>query len=1200
MGTEWTDNQKKAINAPVGNLLVSAAAGSGKTAVMVERIINRIVGEDRVDVDRMLIVTYTNAAASEIKERIMSAVIKKMEETEDKNLERQLVLINSASICTIHSFCLDIIRSNFNKINLSPDFRLATGMDTDIIFDEAIDCVFEQYYSAEDEGFLNLVRSYTGKNDIPLAELVKKLYRFSRSIPDSEGWLGKWCEITDVSDSPLLVELLESARLEAAEAVALYDRAIELCRRDAGCGAKIDFLAAEKAPFEALMNCDDWDRAYKILSGVRFETFRKPSGEYDLKLWEEIVSTRQRAKSIGKDIGPDYVSSDIRGITAELEKIQPVLKCLCEITAKVASEYAERKRRKNVIEFSDFEHMCLDILSDGKGGQSGVAVELMNRFDEIYIDEYQDCNSVQEEIFKLISGANKGCPNVFTVGDMKQSIYRFRDANPKLFKDKSDTYPMYGDEPQPESKILLNTNFRSRSQVIDCVNSVFRQLMTVQTGELDYTEDEYLYCGSDSYTEICDDQLCTDIVFINNDGLPEDYSQGDDEFEYEEDEAAEYSKEAAEAAYIAKRIQKMVDDPEYRVFDKNIKGFRRVEYRDIVILMRGIPVNSGAYSDVFKAAGIPLFVDVKEYFDAPEIDFLISFMKIIDNPMDDIPLVATMHHPLFGFSDDELLTIRLCAKKAPFYKAVTKYKDNDDALGAKCRYFVGVLQELWHKSRYLSVNQLLEYAIDKTDYLVYLSSQNNGTAAKSNVRMLFHFAKEYENSNFKGLFNFINYITKIREKRDTDKITSAKMIGENDNVVRIMTIHKSKGLEFPVVFLARATTKFNKRDLTAPVLLHKEHGIGMNVTECDRRISYPSVIKKAIRHAMLRECISEEMRILYVALTRAREKLIVVGCQKDPEGYIEKLCQRIESCKDIISPAVSAKANSFMDWIVMSALRNPHFRVRGVTPPYIMEDNARFVCRIYSSDSLTIGGATDEAEDIELGKGEPDSEIVRLLDFAYPYANMTNIPGNISVTELKRMAMEEESSVYSMYGSQSLAKPDFAVQDGVVSGAHKGTLIHFVMEKIDFLRSSIDEIQHQIDSMLERGQITQKEHRAVKAEDISAFINSSLGREIVAHYDSFCREYSFKYLMNADEIYPGAEPDDIIIQGVIDAFFVNDNGKIVLIDYKTDKIVESEEKTARKYEAQLKYYAIAIEKILGKEVESKYIHLFEAGKTIKM
>lgn len=1197
----WTKNQSEAINAPVGNLLVSAAAGSGKTAVMVERIINRIVGEDRVDVDRMLIVTYTNAAASEIKERIMSAVIKKMEDTEDKNLERQLVLINSASICTIHSFCLDIIRSNFNKINLSPDFKLATGMDTDIIFDEAVDCIFEQYYSEENKEFLNLVRGYTSKNDTSLAELVKKLYRFSRSIPDSDGWLEKTFAGGDISVSPLLAELLDSARLEAQTAVGLYDKAIELCRMDAGCSVKIDFLACEKAPFEALMNCEDWDRAYRILSEVKFDTFRKPGGEYDLKLWDEIVSLRQRAKAIGKDIGPDYISTDIRGVISELEEIQPSLRCLCEVTSKVAQEYAGRKRRKNVIEFSDFEHMCLQILSDGKGGQSPTAVEIMNRFDEIYIDEYQDCNSVQEEIFKLISGANKGCPNVFTVGDMKQSIYRFRDANPKLFKEKSDTYPMHIVEvSQPESKILLNTNFRSRSQVIDCVNSVFRQLMTVQTGELDYTEDEYLYCGSDNYSEICEDQLCTDIVFVNTDGEA-GCIQGDDEYDAGEEEIQEYSKEAAEAAYIAERIQKMVDDPEYRVYDKKIEGFRRVEYRDIVILMRGIPANSGAYSDVFKAAGIPLFVDVKEYFDAPEIDFLINFMKIIDNPLDDIPLVATMHHPLFGFTDDELFTIRLGAKKAPFYSAVIKYKENDDKLGARCRYFVGILQDLWYRSRYLSVNLLLEYAIEKTDYLAYLSSQNNGTAAKSNVRMLFHFAKEYENSNFKGLFNFINYITKIREKKDTDKITSAKLIGENDNVVRIMTIHKSKGLEFPVVFLARATTKFNKRDLTASVLLHKEYGIGMNVTDCDRRISYPTVVKKAIRHAMLRECVSEEMRILYVALTRAREKLIVVGCHKDPEGYVEKISQQITGCKDVINPAITAKANSFMDWLVMSALRNPAFKVRGVTPPCVMEDEtAKFVCRIYTSDSLSIGDGADAVENAEPGNAEPDSEIVRLLDYTYPYADMTNIPGNISVTELKRMAMEEEAVPFTMYGSQNLAKPDFAVKDSTVSGAHKGTLIHYIMQKIDFLRSSVGEVQQQIDAMLDRGQITPKEHSAVKAEDISSFINSDLGREIVAHYDSFCREYSFKYLMNADEIYPGAEPDDIIIQGVIDAFFVNDNGKIVLIDYKTDKIVENEEKTARKYEAQLKYYAIAIEKILKKEVESKYIHLFEAGKTIKM
>ncbi|MBQ7901955.1 MAG: UvrD-helicase domain-containing protein, partial [Clostridia bacterium] len=632
--------------------------------------------------------------------------------------------------------------------------------------------------------------------------------------------------------------MLRLAREAAVEVAAKYDKIISWCSLDASLAEKIDFFAREKAPFEALINCEDWDKAYNILQTASFERLTMPKIE-DKELAEKIKAVRNDAKKAAKNIQISYISGDTKSIKEEIYIIAPAIKCMCDVTIKVAQEFAQLKKQKNIIDFSDFEHMCLQILNDN-GAQSAAAVEIMNRYDEIYIDEYQDCNSVQEAIFRLISGANKGCPNVFAVGDMKQSIYKFRDANPKLFKYKSDTYPSYdSNHYQPYSKILLNTNFRSRSQIIDCVNSVFRQLMTEEAGEMDYTEDEYLYCGSESYTQINRDQLSTDVVLVRGDEREEIAVQLTDESDSEEeqiaDEVVEYTKEAAEAAYIAKRINEIVSDPDYTVYDKQIDGFRHVEYRDIVILMRGIRANAGAFSSVFKQCGIPLFVDVNGYFDAPEIDFLINFLKIIDNPLDDIPLVAIMHHPLFGFTDNELLTIRASVKKCAFYKAVKQYcgGDGEKYLAEKCKHFVQLIVELWDRSKYLSVNQLLEYAINKTNYMVYLSTLNNSAVANSNVRMLFTKAKEFETNNFKGIFNFVNYIDKIRSKgKDSD---SAKLIGENDNVVRVMTIHKSKGLEFPIVFLARTTTKFNKRDLNSNILMHKDYGVGVNVIDYSRR-----------------------------------------------------------------------------------------------------------------------------------------------------------------------------------------------------------------------------------------------------------------------------------------------------------------------------------------------------------------------------
>lgn len=1183
----WTVDQQRAIDAPVGDILVSAAAGSGKTAVMVERIINRILADNGCDVDRMLIVTFTNAAASEIKDRIMKAIIDKMDKGENKNLEKQLVLINNASICTIHSFCLDVIRSNFDKINLDPSFAIGDENDLEILINDCIDSVFERYYQSEDKDFLNVVRCYSSRSDESFANIIKNIYNFSRSIPNSEKWLLEQpCFDVDFAQK-ILVDLAHTKTKKVTE---LYEEILKICKNDKVMNAKWDFFANEAQQFSTLSSAKTWDDIYNVIKDASYETLRFPK-DCDEYIRDKIKDLREAAKANIKFIKENYITCQSSDVNKQLDLVSKTVEVMCRLAYEVGKEYDMAKKERNIVDFSDIEHMCLKILNDD-GVQSETGKTVMNKFDEIYIDEYQDCNSVQEAIFSFVSGKNKGKPNVFAVGDMKQSIYKFRDANPKLFKHKSDTYDAYDDNKyQQYSKILLNVNFRSSDKVINNINSVFRQLMSVGAGELDYTKEEYLYCGSDCYTDTNADKLTTELVFVST-----DVSDGADDTDG--DDNIEFTKETAEASFIAGRIKQMINDPNYVVYDKKMASYRHIEYRDIVILMRGIKSNAAAFSDVFKSYDIPLFVDVSGYFDSPEIDFIINVLKIIDNPLDDISLVSVMHHPVFSFTDNELMIIRNNFNKGMFYYAVTEYAKKDDILGLKCKKFTSLIKKLYNMSKYMSVNALIQSVVSETDYIIYLSTLDNSEIAKSNVRMLYTKANDFESNTFKGIFNFVNYVEKTKAKgKDSD---SAKLIDENDNVVRVMTIHKSKGLEFPVVFLARTSTKFNKRDLSEAVLKHKDYGLGINVTDYSRRISYPIAYKNAMRYSLETEYVSEEMRILYVALTRAREKLIIVGYHNNYKKLLDNTNKKLVGQGDIIDASVVLGANSYLEWMVMATLRNPSVKYDCDGTLYQINDNSYFTYKgVYANE---LGVTKDDANDIkaaEFDTSYTDDSVTNVITYEYPYIQMSQVPGNISVTELKKRSLENDEA-FSKFRFKNLDKPLFKNQDKKISAAHKGTLMHSVMEKTDFTKSSIYEISDQLSDLLNRGYITKAEYDWVDAKDIAAFINCDLGKRVIENYDKFYREYSFKYVMKASEIYPGSYDDDIIVQGIVDAFFIDKDGKIVLIDYKTDKIIENEQKTAEKYREQLKYYSIAIEKILKIPVKEAYIYLFETGNAIKI
>ncbi|MBQ8525097.1 MAG: helicase-exonuclease AddAB subunit AddA [Clostridia bacterium] len=1190
----WTKDQSNAIYAPVGDLLVTAAAGSGKTAVMVERIINRIVGDNPTDVDRMLVVTYTNAAAAEIKERIMTEIIKKLDEKEDHNLKRQLVLLNNASICTIHSFCLDVVRSNFNELGVDPNVKIGNTNDLDIYMQKAVDKVMENHYEANDAGFLRLVRAYSGKTDEGLASILLKIYHFSRSIPNSTEWLDSLTANEAGIRGKYLSVLLNEAKTLCRRSVERYDKILRICETDNHLKGFTDRFLEEREPAYNALHCDRWNSMHDALQ-YKFKTLSLKRGkntDIDIGLCEYVKQLRDEGKEFQKKVLSDVLTGREEDIISDMLGQNVYIEKLVELVKEISEEYTAIKTEKSVIDFSDFEHLCLRALSDN-GNQSEAAVKVMNRFDEIYIDEYQDCNTIQEEIFRLISGANKGKPNVFVVGDMKQSIYKFRDANPQLIKAKSDNYDIYTPEEfKPRSKIMLNMNFRSRPEVLSCVNSIFRQLMTVGAGELDYTENEFLYNGCSSYTETISDNLCTDVVIIEG-------SSGSSDANADLTDREEYGSLRSEAVYIAERIRQMIDDPDYSVFDKKIGVYRHIEYRDIVILMRSIKSNTNAFNEVFERAGIPLFTDVKGYFESREISFIMDLLRIIDNPSDDIPLAAVMRHPVIGFDDNELMHIRGFSRKSSFYKALNAACDAEWSGRKKCVWFLMLLKNAYEKSRYMSVNELLGYIIEEIDYMTYLGTLDNAETAKSNVKMLFYKAKAFENNNFRGIFNFVNYIELIRNHSGDDD--SAKTLGENDNVVRVMSIHKSKGLEFPVVFLAKTSTGFNTRDLSSSVIMHKDLGIALKIVDLERRVTYPSAARKAMRIIGEAELLSEELRVLYVALTRAREKLIITSYVSDAGKKISEAESLLESQGEVISSDAVLSAKSFIDWILMAVLRNPTCELETDISKSI-SDGSCFKCTVVAEENLTLTEHIsrvvdfDEAFDCTI-----DEEISRRLEYVYPHARLASVPRNISVTELKRMAMGESEDAGSIFRKAPLQPPEFIKDTGTVTGARRGTVIHMIMQKLDFTSADYDGVVSQLQELRNNGSVTDAELESVDPADVSAFAASPLGRRITENYQSFSREFSFKYMMKAEDIYPDIDcEDEIIVQGIIDAFFEDKDGRIVLIDYKTDRITTTGADIAERYRAQLKYYSIALEKLLGKPVSECYIYLFDNGETIKM
>jgi ATP-dependent helicase/nuclease subunit A len=1263
--TVWTPEQLEAITDRGCNMLVAAAAGAGKTAVLVERIIRRITDQDNpTDIDRLLVVTFTNAAAAEMRERIGRAIEQVLEKNPgNRQLQRQLALLNRARITTIHSFCLDVIRNNFHSIDLDPGFRIADDTEAVLIKAEVIEQLFDDAYMGSglkysllpaDDGhesddsdpeFLKLVECYGGsRDDRKLQDMVLNIHRFVQSHPWPKQWLRQKAEefniepLADFGTTAWANTLIEAVSTELKGIIRSLEQAAELARRSEGLGPYLECLTGDIIRIEGILRNSDkgWDQLYHSLSGFEFDKLPRCGKGADGDARERVKAIRDQAKNGIKRIRDRVVCVKSEDIIKDIRELYPVIRRLAELVIEFERRYADVKRERLLLDFNDIEHLCLEILTepDGQGGRkpSDIALKYRDWFDEILVDEYQDSNLIQEVILNTISKKDGGGPNVFVVGDVKQSIYRFRQARPELFLEKYHSYQR--EKGSNNRKIQLYKNFRSREGIIDAVNFVFGRIMSRDAGELDYTSEEELNFGADypdAQHKDRGDCYRVELHLLetgdrNGSGEPESVQAQDRPEEgesYDEPDAIQ-----AEARMVAKRIKDLVGCPQseaFKVYDAKLNGYRNIEYRDIVILMRATKNWADVFAQELADSDIPVYADTGVgFFRTSEIQVMTALLQIIDNPMQDIPLLAVLRSPIASFTADELADIRLHSNDRYFYLALKRFAEQDKGpTGHKAAHFLDNLDQWRNASRFMAIDELIWHLYAQTGYYSFVGTMPGGIQRQANLRALFERAGQFEKTSYRGLFNFINFIDKL--KGSSGDMDSAKVLGESENVVRIMSIHKSKGLEFPVVIVAGCGKGFNLQDLSADILLHHDLGFGPDYVDHTMRISYPTVPKEAIKYRIKAETLSEEMRILYVAFTRAKEKLIITGSVKDIKKSSQRWARSIPCSEERMPGYEALAAGCFLDWIGPALMRHRDGQclkdaaeVESGAIGGIINDKSCWSIKLWTRDDLTPGQIqpdlqkTDNAAGIPVPEQNvPDvviEEIDKRLGWKYTYAMSGRLPTKVSVTELKRRAQTELAEEYvpaQLFERPLIRKPLFVEGTGRLSAAERGTVMHCVMQHIDLERvGSLELIKGQVFEMIDRELLTKAEADSIDIPGILGFFRSPLGCRML-NSPRVEREVPFNLELKCTDLFsdlPGDiyRDETVLLQGIIDCYFEED-GDIVMLDYKTDHVRQGQEQSILdKYRDQIRYYTLALERITGKRVKSRYIYLFGSGMAVEL
>lgn len=1190
---KWTEEQQQAIKEKGANILVAAAAGSGKTAVLVERIINKVINE-KIDIDRILVVTFTSAAASEIRERILEAIYKKLEENpEDTNLQKQINLINKANISTIHSFCLDVIRNNFYELDISSNFRVADTTEIELMKYEVLDELFEEKYLSNDKDFEDLINIYTGyRGDEGLQNLVLNIYKFIQSSPFPEKWLNDKVNLfkntnQDFAQTIWGKTILENIEEELTEGIMQLQNILKDMK-------KIDELSKfTKIIQEDIYNLEDilrytnsWDNTLTKINNLVWQKWPTDK-KITIDLKEQAKEVRNKVKEIINKSIKKKIAYDSIQANEDINEMHVTLTKLKNLLVEFMFKFASKKKEKNVVDFNDIEHFALKILIGENGEATELAKKYREKFQEIAIDEYQDSNLVQEQILTSISKGN----NIFMVGDVKQSIYKFRQARPELFLEKYKNYNLK-QEISGNSlglKIQLFKNFRSRENILNITNLVFQNIMSEKVGEIEYNEKEYLnYSAGYKEPEENTDYAGKTELHIIDLKEKEEIFINDEEID-EKIEVEKIENSVLEAKFVAKKINELLNS-NYMVFDKE-QGYRKITPKDIIILLRATTNIAPIYEKELADLNLPVFSDSSsQYLDTMEIQIIVSILKIINNPIQDIPLVTVLRSPIFAFTDNDLISIRLTNKSCSFYESMIKARlVVNEQLNSKIDNVIYYLEKWKQEEKYLPLDELIWQIYIDTNLINIVGLMPNGAIRQANLKMLFEKAKQFENASFKGLFNFINFIDRL--KNNNGDLSSAKLIGENENVIRIMSIHKSKGLEFPVVFLCGTGKSFNMRDLNEDILLHQDMGIGPKLIDFERRIEYDTLAKEAIKLKIKLETLSEEQRILYVALTRAKEKLIITGISKDLEKDFKQkreLLQIYNENMNIIDYKLVKKYKTYLDWLELVYLKN--------------ENKITDIATLYTYTKTDLEKELNNKEQEKLNnikekifentKDLKDTENIKeILNWKYRYKKSSEIPTKTAVT---RLQAEEDKKI------ELTEIPKFMGKEKKITPAEKGTLMHLCIQRLNEKQTYTKEtIKQMIQSLVLKEIITTTEADAINIDTLYKYTKSALWNDL-SKAKEIHKEQPFYINIPAKEIYENIETDEnILVQGIIDLYYISEDNKLILIDYKTDYVKKPEE-LINKYKTQLSIYKKALENSLNRRVDETYIFSTNWGQSINV
>ena len=1188
MAEKLTNEQQSAVDSRERSLLVSAAAGSGKTKVLVERLFSYVEREG-ANLDDFLIITYTRAAASELRGKIAKALNERMErDPGNYHLRQQMLRVYRADIKTVDAFCTSLLRENCHLLGedarghaLRPDFRVLDENEAEVLRGRVLARTLEDFYDHLTSGGTLLADTLgAGRDDSALEQLVLELHAKLQAQPYEDKWLDAqrafWRAMPEkIEDTPYGKILLNEVGRKARHCKSLLQRAAqEMCANDVLNQKYAPAFLDASYQLEALEGkiAQGWDAARGVTIAFPRLAAVKDSDGGEMKarmkgLWDNCKETV-------KGFAELFAASSDEAVE-DLRTMAPAMLALIDLTADFSRRYNEEKRRRNAADFSDQEHEAIRLLVGENGEPTELAALVSTRYREIMVDEYQDTNEVQNRIFDAISCKGE---NLFTVGDVKQSIYRFRLADPRIFLQHYNTWPPLAAADEHESaKLLLSRNFRSRKEVLEATNFVFRNVLSREMGELDYGEDEMLRPGA-SYAE---SSVCGAEFHLLD--LPT--------------QTGEHRVRAseAEAAFVADYIRNMLSS-KFPIQDDKTRELWPVREEDIVILMRSPSTRLLDYRRALESRGIRCAADAGEdFFASMEIAVLFSFLQVIDNPRQDVPLIAVLRSPLFGFVPDELAALRSQQRTGDFYDALLLSEDGHS------KAFLAVLRSLRDSAAHLSVRELLSEIYRKCNVLGIFGAMYRGAERKDNLLAFLELSEDFARAGRQGLFDFVRT---LREQLASGE-AAAMQTTHASSGVRIMSIHKSKGLEFPVVILSDLARRFSNMDFQSSVLVHPQLGLGPVCVDARRHIQYPTIARQALERTLRREAKAEELRVLYVAMTRAKEKLVMVHTQANAGGRVADL-MALSDCPVLPEAVDSGKCMG--DWIMLPLLQRSEagalraFAGQNSEGRFFTEETPWTVCVHAGLQFAAPVQQSDAAAEERAPQREELPADFAALSYRYPYAEQTAFPAKLTATQLKGRAIDEEISENTTLPPRlrNLCKPKFLAGKTALTDAERGTALHLVMQDLDFFCEPDEQsVREQIEKLRAQRKLTDEQANAVDVHAIVRFLRSDLAARI-RKSKQVEREYRFSLLRPVRDFSSLDADDSVLLQGVVDCFFEED-GELVVVDFKTDHVLRAQlDERAEHYRPQLEAYSMALMRVMGKKVKEKVLYFFSAGEEVRL